>query len=119
MGSLIYFFFILIIPFKYPLVSFGFLIIGLGAIIGGVALLLEKKIGITIIKYICYFSFTVGAILSLIFMISATYLAGIYGSMGVTASGIFIFFILITAILLILLPGIELYYLNKHYKHED
>lgn len=119
LGSIVLFFFLFIVPFKYPLVSLLFLIIGIAAIVGGIAILLGHKIGITILKYLCYFSFSSGTILALIFMTSATYLAGIYGRMGVTASGIFLFFIFITVIILILLPGIQLYYLKKVHPHED
>jgi len=119
LGTIISFFFIFIVPFKYPLVSLAFLIVGIGAITGGIAIISRHKIGVTILKYLCYFSFSTGTLLSLIFITSATYLAGIYGSMGVTASGIFLFFVFITVILLILLPGVQLYYLKRVHNDED
>lgn len=119
LGSIISFFFLFIVPSKYPLVSLIFLLIGVAAISGGICTLLGYKIGLTVLKFLCYFSFSSGTILSLIFLTSATYLAGIYGRMGVTASGIFLFFIFITVVLLIILPGIQLYYLKRVLQHED
>ena len=113
LGTVIIFAFLFFIPLKVVWLSLLFILIGISALSGGILLLLNKKEAIPCIKTVSWFAIGFGTLLSLLCVTSAVYLAGIYGRLGKTASGLFLFLIFVFILLFILLPAIQLFYINK------
>ena len=113
LGTIFLSLFLLLIPWKLPMINLVFILIGLACAGGGVGLYLSHPAGRPILRITAWIAIGTGAVLTLLCLTSMSYLAGVYGKMGKTASGIFIFLILFIDIILILLPGLQLFHLSE------
>lgn len=102
-----------IIPLKNGLITLIFSAIGLTLCGSGTGLLLNRNWGPLLARAVSWTIICFGLILSFLALTGAAYLSGVYGTMGKSAAGIYLMLLVIFNLLLVLLPGLQLYHLRK------
>lgn len=112
LGLFFLLFFLLLIPWKLPAVNLAFLVLGAAVTAGGAGLWFSRRWAARLLAGSAWWAIGLGAVLITLSLTAMSWLSGVYDSLGKTASGLFLFVILIIAVLLLLLPGLELYHLR-------
>lgn len=114
LGFVLLLFFIVFVPWKNPLLSLLFILLGLAALVAGWGLLRATPWGKTTARILSRIAIGAGLLLTTGCLFSASYLAGIYGGLGRTAAGLFLFFVFVVLLVLVLLPTIQLRLLGQN-----
>lgn len=113
LGLVFLFFFVFVIPARYPLVTLFFTALGAGCLLSAWGLWRGTAWGRLLARVVSAVSITIGTGFSLLCLGAASYLSGVYGNMGKASASIFFVMLTLAGIILILLPAIQLYHLRN------
>ena len=113
LGAVLLFFFLFTVPWRYPLISVFFVVLGFVCLGAAAGLALKKNWGRITAQIASGVAITFGVAFIVLSLTAASYLAGVYGGMGKASMSVYFILISLAAVFLLLLPGLQLYHLRR------